>query len=100
EPALVSNAINGLPVIRFAGSGNRHLSVPNFTAGFTEGEVFTILKADDNPPAGSHGGPYRYGTSSNVHVVWSDGQIYDNFATTSRKTLPSTVGNPDRDVAA
>ncbi len=66
-----------------------YLNLPNFLTGFTEGEVFLIFKRD-NDPALDHerSGLWSLGAVSgqNVHIPWIDGNVYESFGSTARKS--------------
>lgn len=91
EPSLSLNQLNGYPAVRFLGT-DHYMNVPSILVGVTEGEVFVVVKKDNDPAVGvqdtglcSWGGiddPTGYPSIDSV--------VRDNFLTTARKT----VGNP------
>ena len=79
-------------------SGLGGLSFSDFSASAVEG--FLVIKAKNDPPATdkSSGGILlgsASGGGSDTHYPYTDGNIYDSFGTTARKT----VGNPATSLA-
>ena len=83
------NTYLGASTIRQDGDGFKILGDPS---GLTAGEIFIVRKVDADPPADTaHSGLWLFGTDGNAnHYPWTDGNIYDSFGSTTRKT----VGNP------
>lgn len=92
RPALRGGAslLNGHLVVEHDGS-NDTFDGPDLS-GLTNGHAFIVVKIDTDPPAaGGFTGLWTFGTNlDNTHFPYTDGNIYDGFATTVRKT----VGNP------
>lgn len=82
---------SGKAVARFEGSNNV-ITFSNFISSLTAGTLFLVIKIDNDPPAGaSTSGCWNLGTApQSSHFPYSDGNIYEAFGTTARKT----VGNP------
>lgn len=81
RPLLAPGAINGRPVVRFTGS--QWLNLPNAMNGASAGELFAVLKS--NRASGTtNGGAMRFGSSgADLYYPGADGQIYDDFGTSS-----------------
>lgn len=91
RPAYKVSILNSKPVVRFDGS-NDVLAGANLTA-LSAAEAFIVVKIGqaDPPPSGSGTGLWHYGSDPQAtHYPYSDGNVYDNFGTNSRKGL----GNP------
>jgi hypothetical protein len=79
-------------------SSNRRITFADFLTGTAAAEVFVVIRAVSDPaPGGSpavNNGFWRFGSagggSSAAHYPFTDGVIYDDFGSNSRKT----VGNP------
>lgn len=86
QPTYQTNVVNSLPVVRFDGSDD-YLLLGDFSA-LTEGEVFIVIKIDADPPgADAQSGLAVWGSSSSAaHFPYTDGTIYDDFGSTTRKT--------------
>jgi len=78
RPALVSNALNGQPVLRFNGS-NTYFQLPNVMSGVTLGaEIIAVLRA---PDAGTRiDALWDFGVSGNGSHYYN-GYRYDDFGT-------------------
>ena len=86
-PIYKTNALNFNPTVYFNASSYFGKDVSNvnlsFTSAFTGAEVFGMVKSITNNA--QRGFPWDYGSGSRGnHFTWSDGTIYDGFATTSR----------------
>lgn len=88
RPAYVTNALNGLPVIRFDGM-NSYFGITNFLAGTTEAEVLAVLKTATNPPP-SPRFLWWLGTISWVAYPTTSGEIVEGFGTLT----PYNIGVP------
>lgn len=77
----------------YADGVDAFLMIPSL-AGLTQGSVFMLVKNEFDPGTTTSEGPVlgASGTDggSNNHTPFEDGNIYDDFGSTSRKT----VGNP------
>jgi len=77
QPLLISNALNGRPVVHF--SGGEYFRLPNFMNAATEGEIFMVVRSGG---IGNHRladfGASQYGSV----YPWSDGLLYDDFGST------------------
>lgn len=89
QPLYKTNILNGLPAYQFDGVDDQLLL--STLAALTAGEVFLIVKANNDPGVGIKA-LWRLGTEPTNSGIypWTDGQIYEEFGTTVRKT----VGNP------
>ncbi|HNC56658.1 MAG TPA: phage tail protein [Leptospiraceae bacterium] len=97
--------VNGKPAIQFIHDGNSATTSntrydgTNFLTGFTEGEIFIIMKAASDPATSNIKGNYGvFGsdTTQIQHVPFTDGTIYDGFGSTARKN----TGNPTNNLAS
>ena len=88
RPALATGATpTGQTAVRFDGDDD-FVSLPNFLTGDLAAEVFVVIRNDVDTPANSgQTGLWDFGSDgTNSHYPWTDGVIYDEFGTTSRKT--------------
>src|SRR5882724_2120448 len=86
QPQVIESAINGRPVVHFDGTDD-FMSLPSFANGFTQGEVFVVLKSP-GPTQGTDvlwmmGDDYVWGPSM---YPAGDGTINETFGTRNRKT--------------
>jgi hypothetical protein len=93
QPALVKNGagdtVNGLGVLGFNGTDSSYKSsVLDFNT-LSAATVFIVLKNDADPGV-TGGGIWYTGADFNTHSPFTDGNIYDGFGSTVRKT----VGDP------
>lgn len=79
RPVVVTNVVNGQPVVRFDATQNQFLNVSSFMSGATEGEIFAVLKS------GASAGLWRMGANNNA-AYYSSGGIYDDFGSTAIRT--------------
>ena len=91
KPYYIANQVNGKPAFRFYDHTN-YFVLSNVLSGLTAGELFMVVKVDADPPASSaDSGIWALGSdTSDNHFPFTDGNIYDGFGTTSRKS----TGNP------
>lgn len=96
RPALKTSIQNGKNIIRFD-SDNDWMEMDSEFSGLTSASYYVILKIAVDPPAvelkTAHPIHFLYGTTagySSSHYTWTDGNIYDNTMTTTRRT----AGNP------
>jgi hypothetical protein len=97
RPPVASAVQNGKDAIDFEPVD--HLILPDFVSGFSACSFVGIGKiAADPPPSTINSGPMIFTTSESVGQHWpfTDGIIYDGFASTARKT----VGDPTPSLAA
>jgi len=96
QPLYVTNALNGLPVVRFNPTNNnpypsdQYFTLPNFLNGTTQAEAFVVLKANVAPGQGN--GPlWTLGTGgmwdSELGYPNGSGNIVDDFGSTSYCTV-------------
>lgn len=88
RPILKTGIINGYPVVRFNGA-NQFFNFPaSAFSSYTAATMFVVIKANADPePSDYVSGFGEFGSSSiATHFPYTDGIIYDDFATTSRKT--------------
>jgi hypothetical protein len=95
EPLVIENAVNGRPVVRFDGV-NDSLNLPNFGNGFTQGEVFVVLKSR-GPTQNQSNTLWTMGDD----YVWSpntypgaDGTVCETFGTRNQKA----TGRPSQEL--
>ncbi len=88
----VDQALNGRPVLRF--DAGDYFNLPDFMTTLTEAEVFVVLKAATNNPAGNHA-LWRLGNSGFAsYYPQSTGYIADDFGSTASKDQ----GTPLQDI--
>jgi len=96
QSLFVASGINSIGCSEGDGglASKEHYDVTNDTlSALTAAEMFIILELVEDPPgATANAGLYKYGThAATITVVpWTDGNIYDGFGTTVRKS----TGNP------
>ena len=96
QPLFVASAINGQPGVQFDAANTEYLIGPNLSLeGLTEAETFIVLQQNADPATN---GLWLVGVGSGGASVvpFSNGTIYDGFASSARKT---TV-NPTADMAS
>ena len=83
----------GSGIATFDGSDD-HLDGPDFVSSFTAGEIFYQIKAANDPgsPASASGWDQWGSDTAADTFIWTDGQMYLGFGTSSRKS----TGNPGR----
>ena len=98
RPRLFTSSQNSKNIIRFDGS-NDEMSMDSGFSGYTEVCYFIALKVVLDPPTTQSrtGHPMLFlsNSGSQAHYPWTDGIIYDNTLTNSRKT----AGNPATSLA-
>ena len=99
RPKLFTSSQNGKNVIRFDGT-NDSMNIDSAFSGQTEATYFVALKVKNDPPltTNTSGHPIGFltGNVTNAgHYPFTDGNIYDNTLTTSRKS----AGNPTPSLA-
>jgi hypothetical protein len=83
--------INSQTVLDLDGTDDRMLFGASAFSALTGAEIFVVGRLDADPSGAATGGFYGLGSApTSTHVPYTDGVIYDGFATTVRKT----VGNP------
>lgn len=92
QPTRSTAQINGKAAVRFPGGSAHYFEIANFASGFTAGEVFLVFKTDADPASGSNpSGLWQFTSdTANAHVPFTDGNVYDHWGTTARKS----TGNP------
>jgi hypothetical protein len=91
------NKINSKPTIRFTGTSALPVRIA-FSAAASAGTKIQVIRTYADPTSAFTGNVLNYvGNAGGLfgHYPYSDGNIYDEFATTSRKT----VGNPTPSLA-
>ena len=87
QPLFVASAINGKPGLQFDAASQEHLRGPNFFGVFTAAETFIVLQRTADPPvSATTDGLWKIGQGTSSVVPFTDGKIYDSFASTVRKT--------------
>lgn len=91
KPTFKTGVIHSKPAYYFDGSDD-YVNVPDIFATMTAGEVFIVLQGDTNQGVGTaNTGLWAMpGTNDNENVPWVDGNIYDGWFSTVRKSC----GNP------
>ena len=87
DPALIQGSINFNPAVKFDGDDYLRTDygggTTNFTSNYSQGEVFTVTKAQST--TFNHGNAYDFGGTYNSHYTWGNEYIYNDFGTTIRK---------------
>jgi hypothetical protein len=93
DPLLVANVINGKPVLRFTNDHGHMLALPqNTLTNLTAGEALILLRVATNPPYGSDGSLWHFGTAafgmspSSLYPASNDGSLADDFASATRRS--------------
>jgi hypothetical protein len=100
RPLYKVNEQSGNPAVRFDGTDDRLVFSSAFISGSTPGSCVYTFKIDNDPPtaaisAGAVLGFFGSGGGA-THIPWIDGNIYDKFGSTQRKT----VGNPTQSLTS
>lgn len=93
RPTYDANGMGpGKAGVRFDVASSQYLSIPNVLAALTEGDIYVVAKTIYDPArADAESGLWKLGSSgSTPHYPFSDGSIYDDAGSTTRKT----EGNP------
>ena len=93
RPRLVSNAVNGQPVLRFDGNG-RYLELPSFMTGASTGELFVIVKV---PGFGNRlDGLWTLGGADGALIETRDGvpTFTEDFGNTQRLPTNAPLASP------
>lgn len=86
RPIYKESILAGHPILRFDGSDD-HFTLPNVLSGATSGEVFLIVRIDNDPPAASAQSGLWTMTGDGVdvtHFPFPNGLLYETWGTTSR----------------
>jgi probable HAF family extracellular repeat protein len=82
-PTFLTNALNGLPVLRFLSYSNDELDLPAFVGTNSEAEMFAVLRADSAVPSQTEAA-WSLGaldhTPPNNAYPGTDGSISEDFA--------------------
>jgi hypothetical protein len=93
QPTIVSNAIDGNPVIQFNGS-NAYLNLPDVlpSTAATQGEAFAVVKVTQDPATGDHQALWSFG-SANGNESYPDSKegIRDSFGSQLQQWLGMPV---------
>lgn len=98
RPTLTTGS-HGKPVLSFTGtllSNATFLQGPSFGAALASGgELFIVTKNAADPPASGAGGIYKFGTGGlqGTHIPFTNGLVYNDFASNARKTTNVDPGN-------
>jgi hypothetical protein len=84
ESGSVITQMNGRASMVFDGD-NDFFNLPDLSD-LTEGEVFWVVRAANDPPLAEKSGSWRCGTGQENTYPYSNGIIYDGFGSTARKT--------------
>jgi hypothetical protein len=90
QPTYVTNALNGLPVVQFNLTNSQYLNLTNFLTGTTQAEAFVVLQSADLPGISTPLWNMGSGTYSLVGYPYSNGQIVEDFGSTTT----NLVGDP------
>jgi hypothetical protein len=92
QPFFITNAINGLPVVRFYGTNYFQLLIP--LTNTTAMEALVVLKVATNPPSASQSLWGWGGNNSPDYYPDASGKISDDFGSESPYNTPYNVGAP------
>lgn len=98
KPIYKTAILNGHPIIRFDGTDD-HFTLANVLSGASAGEVFLVVKIDNDPPGNSNqSGLWNMdGDGTNIcHFPWTNGNIYEAWGRTTRVD----TGNPTPSLAS
>jgi hypothetical protein len=91
QPLYVTNALNGLPVVRFNGTNAYdYFNLPNLLNGTTQAEAFVVLKAAADTPDYSDHPLWDMGADDSSYTEgYPDyyGNIVDDFGSTTAQTV-------------
>lgn len=98
RPVVEAGIFGEQPGIRFtAANGERlNLMAGALISGLAAVHAFLVIKLAADPPAANADGLWGFSGGNATRFPFSDGTIYDNFATNSRKA----AGNPTPSLAA
>lgn len=86
SPQGIAAELNGHKVVRFDASNEDYFTFADFCSGFTEGEIFIVVKVNNDPPGVSTStGLWHLGGASNTHYPWTNGDVFEMFGTDTRK---------------
>lgn len=95
DPVYRTNQVNSLPAVDFGDLGIAYFDLPDFCSGFTAGEVFIVLKRDEDPTSDiAVSALWSFGTDNvfGNHVPYTDGNVYDDWGRTARVNHGSSGG--------
>lgn len=98
-PIFKTNIVNGQPICRFTGAASGLDFPSGLLTGMSDAELTIVFKVDNDPPgAGAQSGHLIQlnGAASASHLPFTDSNIYDGWASTTRKT----VGNPSASMSS
>jgi len=93
KPLYDENGINGNPCIQIEDAKTQYMeSATEFMVGKTEGEIFLVVQAANDPAANQNdSGLWGWNTADfSVHFPFTNGQLYENFGRANRVA----TGNP------
>jgi hypothetical protein len=93
QPTLVTNALNGLPVVHF--TWGQILNLPNVMNGATQGEIFAVVRSTGAP--GVTGSLWDWGPGYGSAYPNSDGTLYEAFGTDGNYWM--SLGKPAQNLA-
>jgi hypothetical protein len=98
KPTLVTADLNGMNTLRYTAASTQFFNIPNpMLAGLSACAMYAVIKLANDPPTVGDGGIERIGTDVQAdHFPYTDGVVYNGFASTARKTY----GNPSPSLAA
>ena len=94
KPIFKTGGPNGHPVLRFDGTDDYLTLASDILSGETEGEVFLVVKIDNDPGASGVDGLWKMdgdGTNACHYPFNGNGEIYEAWGSTARK---ATAVNP------
>jgi hypothetical protein len=98
RPLFKTNVLNGEPVLRFDGSDDFLQLATDILSGKSGGCVMVVLKVDNDPPGDvAQSGLWNMDgdTLNVVHYPWTNGQIYEAWGSTARKSTGVNTGDLD-----
>jgi hypothetical protein len=90
QPIYKTAIANGKPIVRFSAPSSQVLNIPDLSA-LTAATGLIVVRAVEDPQATAAGGLWEFGATNNTFYPFSDGIIYDDFATSARKTRMTTL---------
>lgn len=92
RPTTGVEVLDGQDVVNLA--AGQGFTLPDLSA-LTAGTVLAVVRAPKDPGDGTSGGLWHLGNDGDGYYSFSDGNIYEEFGTNSRKTI--TGPHPDLD---
>jgi hypothetical protein len=97
NPRFLQSSIGGRPAVEFVAANQNFFRLPSLGS-LAQGEVFTVLATNNDPPATTaRSGLWHLGVDAVGHYPLTNGNLYESFGTTTRKdNLPIALLNQPR----